>query len=389
MLPKTLSATSLQVASLCMARWKAEYLERTPGFSGFAANIGTTCHGALEHFVKAVYIEKTHQPSWDLLVQFYQIAYIETFQSADFDTPEYKDGIDLVKKWYKRTSFDGFQVESCEVKETIEIPVMHNGEKVMIPFNYIMDRVDQISETEFRVVDYKSVRMPIQPDELEGKIQARAYALAIQIKHPEAQKIRVVFDLLRYDPVGIIVTKEDNIAFWKYLKQAAQRIVDMDEDDVKPTLNLECGFCVIKATCPLMTKNVLNGGVHSLSMEELVQKKLELEAQAKGGKYLLEEIEELLLKEAYNRDELSWQVMDGAFQVDVTMSRRRQVDASEVARIIGPDLFSKLGSITLGILDDLIKDPALSEDQQQALKKLIYYKNGDPKAKVKQITKLV
>jgi hypothetical protein len=163
----------------------------------------------------------------------------------------------------------------------------------------------------------------------------------------------------------------------------------MDEDDVKPTLNLECGFCVIKATCPLMTKNVLNGGVHSLSMEELVQKKLELEAQAKGGKYLLEEIEELLLKEAYNRDELSWQVMDGAFQVDVTMSRRRQVDASEVARIIGPDLFSKLGSITLGILDDLIKDPALSEDQQQALKKLIYYKNGDPKAKVKQITKLV
>src|SRR5699024_4479079 len=114
-------------------------------------------------------------------------------------------------------------------------------------------------ETEWEVVDYKTVRVPIQPDDLDTKIQARAYSLAIQIKHPEATKIKVTFDLLRHDPVSIEFTRDDNIAFWKFLVAETQRIVDLDEADVRPTLNPECGFCVKKYSCKLLQANIAGG----------------------------------------------------------------------------------------------------------------------------------
>lgn len=392
MIPKSLSATSLQVANLCMARWEAEYMDpRVKGFENVAAGIGTAVHGALEKFVKAVYLDKTHEWSWNLLEQFYQISYIETFRSADYETVEYKDGFDLVKRWFKRTDLTDVTVESCEVKEFIEVPYIDptTGEKSSVPFNYIMDRVDQTAETEWRVVDYKSVRVPIQPEDLGVKVQARAYALAVQIKHPEATKIRVVFDLLRHDPVGIVVTKEENIAFWKYLKTSLQNLVDTKPDDIRPTLNPECMYCPIKATCDAMQSNRKGGGIFSLTVDQLALKQVEVEAQIKAQKYILAEIEELLLKEAHERKELEWDTEDGTHRIEIKMSRRRQIDASEVQEIIGPELFGKLGNITLGVVDDLVKDPNLSDEQHEALKKLIYYKNGDPKPKVKKVTKLV
>lgn len=364
---------------------------RVKGFENVAAGIGTAVHGALEKFVKAVYLDKTHEWSWNLLEQFYQISYIETFRSADYETVEYKDGFDLVKRWFKRTDLTDVTVESCEVKEFIEVPYIDptTGEKSSVPFNYIMDRVDQTAETEWRVVDYKSVRVPIQPEDLGVKVQARAYALAVQIKHPEATKIRVVFDLLRHDPVGIVVTKEENIAFWKYLKTSLQNLVDTKPDDIRPTLNPECMYCPIKATCDAMQSNRKGGGIFSLTVDQLALKQVEVEAQIKAQKYILAEIEELLLKEAHERKELEWDTEDGTHRIEIKMSRRRQIDASEVQEIIGPELFGKLGNITLGVVDDLVKDPNLSDEQHEALKKLIYYKNGDPKPKVKKVTKLV
>ena len=387
MIPKTLSASSLQVATLCMARWKAEQMDRIPGFDGNPALTGTACHGALEKYVDAVYIDKTHEASQKLLESFYDIAYIETFGTADKDTPEYKDGLDLIRRWYKRTDFDGVEVLTTELKERMPVPVEINGKKEVIPFTYIMDRVDRLGPGEYRVVDYKTIRVPIRADELHEKIQAKVYALAVQRKYPDAKIVRVVFDLLRHDPVGIVVTYHQNVETAHYLMAEAQRIVDTDEASIEPKLNMECGYCPIKANCEVLNKNVTFGGIHSLSSEDRIKLKFELEARIKASKILLDEIDDLVLREAFDRDELEW--TESGYQVRITAQRRRSVDASAVARIIGPKLFGELGSITLGKIDDLIKDESLPLDQREELKKLITYTTGDPSAKVKKVNTLV
>lgn len=397
MIPKTLSASSLQVAALCMDRWAATYIDRTPDFSNSAADVGTTVHGALEYYVRAVYLDGTHahldkDKRKELLVSYYQMSYVQTFGSADMDTDEYRDGFDLAMKWFRRTDLDSvYKVESLELKETIKVPYNHpDGTRQEIDFNYIMDRVDQTGETEWEVVDYKSVRVPIRPEDLETKIQARAYALAIQIKHPEATKIKVTFDLLRHMPVSITFTRDDNIAFWRFLCEETQRIVDLDRDDVEPTLNPECGFCVKKFSCPALLKNAASGGFLSLSISEQGKLMADLQAQAKAINNMIPQLEESLMKYAAQNDTLEWETEDGSTTIEVGMtSGRREFPADRAAEIMGPELFAQMGNMTLGNLEKIIKDESLDPDMRQQLQSLITKGNGNLKVYAKPKVRII
>lgn len=414
MIPRTLSASSMQVAALCMDRWKAEYMDRVPGPNNFAANIGTTVHGALEAFVKAFFINKTHDPrtmtrakQQEMLVTFYNASYIQVFGNADFDTDEYKDGYDLTIRWFKRNNLvekPMIGVETVEVKETIKVPYDHPegishtcpkcvdagyGQGVcLVDFNYLMDRVDQLEETVWEVVDYKTVRVPIQPNELEVKLQARAYALAIQIKHPNATRIKVTFDLLRHEPVSIWVTKEDNIRFWNFLCTETQRIVDLDENDVRPVLNAECGFCVKKYSCELMTKNIAGGGVHSLSPDEAAAMIVKLKEQIKANNRIVDDLEEKVMRHAAHSEQLEWRTEDGGLDIEITASRRRTFDAKEAAEIMGPELFAQMGNMTLGNLEKITKDESLDADMRARLKALIGFTNGNLGVKINPVKSL-
>ena len=391
MIPKTLSATSLQVAGLCMDRWRSEYMDRAGGFQNNAAQTGSSVHSAFEMFVKAVYIDKTHAgltrvEQKELLITFYQMGYVQTFGTADMDTEEYKDGFSLCMDWFQRTDFDGFVVESAELKETIMVPYNKpdGSGQAEVPFNYIMDRVDQIGPTHWRVVDYKSQRVPMQPEDLETKLQARAYSLAIQIKHPECEKVTVVMDLLRHQPVGLDFTRDDNISFWRFLCEETQRIVNMNEKDIRPQLNLECGYCVKKFTCPVFKKNVDAGGTMSLSIDEKAALHADLTAKIKAEKNILDSIEEDLMRYAAKSESLQWETGDGALEVEVGMTgARREFDARRAAEIMGPELFAQMGNMTLTNLDKIIKDGSVDQEIRTALKGLISKGNGNLKVFVK------
>src|SRR5688500_1808382 len=120
MKPKTLSASSLSVAEKCMARWKTEYIDRVRGPGGSAADLGTTCHAALEEFVTICYIADEKMPDeWMILKTCYDRAFPVTFGS-DFSVPEYADGIDMLMKWHKQNvpNLRGHEILSTEKKET-------------------------------------------------------------------------------------------------------------------------------------------------------------------------------------------------------------------------------------------------------------------------------
>lgn len=410
MIPATLSASSLQVYQLCPDRWVAEYLNRARGFSNAAADVGTAVHGGLEGFVKAVFIDKTHTgldrvAQKELLISFYQMSYVATFNTADMETDEYKDGFHLTMKWFERTDLNGTEVVSVESKKTIEIPFNHpDGTShkcehcahsetpgvCYIPFNYIMDRVDKTGETTYEVVDYKTVRVPIQPEDLENKLQARAYSLAVQIEHPDATEVKVTFDLLRHDKISLTFKRDDNIAFWRFLCSTTQRIVDTKPEDARPVLNPECGYCVKKFSCPLMKKDVAVGGIHSLSIDEKAQLMADLEAQTKANGYIIEALNEQLLIHAAHIEELSWETEAGDYEVEVKGSRRRKFPAHQAAAIMGPELFAQMGSMTLGNLDKIIKDESLDPDMRKQLEALVAWEqSGELKAKVKPKKKVV
>lgn len=380
MIPQTLSASSILVSEACLARWKVENYNKAPQMSSAPADTGTTCHFAFEHFVHAVYIDKTH--TWDdvaYLTDLYKIGYVQTFGNADFDTPEFADGAALVAQWYERNK-QGLQNEviSTEVKSTFPLKTSVGP----IGFTYIWDRCDRVSDTAVEIVDYKSIRAPVRAEDLKRKVQPRAYALAAQIQFPEAERIWVSFDMLRHGGiVGTVFTKEENAATYRYLQRAAERIIETDEDDTPETLNPECNYCLRKSICPTLEKANRNGSVLGLSVEELAEKRMRVQSQIKALEYLDAELDMLLMKEAEQQDVLEYEA--GPWKIEMTASaRRKATNPAAITRLVGPELAIKYGNWTVGSVDQMIASGELTPSQIEEVRRYIPKTYGEPKSKV-------
>lgn len=378
MIPKSLSASSLLVSEACLARWKVENHDKAPQASSEPADIGTTCHFALEHFVKAVYLDE--RVAWDdvkYLNDMYEIGYVETFGTTNTDTDAFRDGAAMVAKWYD-TNKGGLphKVISCEVKSSFDV----NTSIGPIPFNYIWDRFDQIDETTFEVVDYKSWRKPVSSQDMKKKIQPRAYALAAQIEHPEAEKIWVSFDQLRYEMVGTVFTKEDNAATWRYLKKAAERIIATDENAVEEKLNPDCKWCIRKASCDTLLAASAGGAVVGLSFDEVVRRKDAIANALIALKYADDELDKMIIAEAQHQDKFELETDD--YEVKLSSRPRRSPNSSAIAHIVGPDLSLKYGNFTMTQIDKMLKNEKLSEAQIAEIQSNVNQTWSEPSAKV-------
>jgi len=372
----------MQTAGMCLARYKAENVDYARGQSNTAALLGTSCHAALETYVKVCYIEKTQEPSEKLLLDLFAMNYIITFGNSDTKTEDYRDGVKMLKAWFKRTDFSTFEVLSCEIKENFALPAIFDKTKGKedVPFNYIWDRHDRIDAGVVRVVDYKTNRASVSPADLRGKIQARAYGLAAQIKYPDAERIWVEFDMLRHDgPVGTVFTREDNAATWRFLKGEAQRIADADDSKPLPeTLNPDCGYCVRKVNCQVARRNIAVGGVLSLTPIERVDRRAELSFQKRAVEAALSELDQVIIAEGRAEDVIEF---EGQFNTQkITAKNMRSVDPDLAFRIIGPQLTAKYGGskLTMDSVDRLLSGDEIDEKQKRQLSGLIRNNKSEP-----------
>lgn len=384
MIPKTLSATSLHVAELCMARWEAEMFHRGKGQWNTAAMLGTTVHNALEQYVKLCIMDSQFPATEKQLLEFFLMQYYATFGSGGNlkEDENYLDGVKMLKAWFKRTDFTGVKVLSVEIKENFPLPTSA-GE---IPLNYIWDRHDELSNGVLKVVDYKTNRWGINPSDLKQKLQARLYALAAAIKYKgtDYKEIWVEFDMLRHDgPVGVSFSRDDNAETYRHIQRLAEKIIEEDEGFQNETLNPECNFCPRKAKCGALRRNILIGGIQSVDSEDLVDLRAMMEWQKKGVGALIAELDERILAEAKELDVFSFDSDSNTLNIGV--SSRRAVDADRVEKVVGEELFGKFGgrSLTMGNLDKMLKSPLLTDEQKAQIKTLIFKSHGEPRVSVK------
>jgi len=377
MIPRTLSASALGVAQTCLARYNAEYIQRSRTPGGAPALMGTSIHAGLEFYVQKAIMEKAIDPTWSNLSAAYEVAYQEIFQTSDITSDLFADGKDLTRKWWERTTFDDFTVLSVERKETFDIPTSAGT----IPYTYIWDRCDEVEPGVIRVVDYKTGWRSISSEDMRKRIQPRSYALAAQIKWPEAKKIWIIYDMLRYEQVGTVFTREDNVSTWRYLKREAERIIATDENDPPEMLNADCGYCPISASCKALQRNVDTGGIHSLTPDQVAARKLEVEYQLKGLKVLGDLLDERLEAEAEHLDLFSWKTESG-IGVEFTTRKTRKADKAAIQEIVGPVLTAKYGKFNITDIDRMLRAEPLTDEQRNKIKKAIFYERSEPTPKV-------
>ena len=383
---KTLSASALLTFEECPARYNAENVNRTPRVGGTGpADLGTAVHGALEQYVIAVFLNRTADASFKLLAMYYQISYAETFGTSDRSHPSYKEGLAMLQTWYDRTDLSGVQVISCEKKDHIIIKTSDGPKRL----NFIWDRCDMFFEGDrkiIRVVDYKTIRANLSPDDLRHKLQARIYAMcaAAWFKEEAPDEIWIQFDLLRYGPVEVTFTRDTNLETWNYVKSTAEKIIAMDGDTAPRSLGPGCMYCVLKTSCPLLQRNVVHGGVLSLTLEQMMESYLALEAQNKASKYAMEELADMMLSIARERNEIS--IEEGDFQLEFKSRRSRTVDSQEAIEILGPTMTSQMATFGVTDIEKLLKSEELSDAQKSLLRRTIGEKWGDPKPKITKLS---
>ena len=362
--PRSLSATAVTVFESCEARYRAQYIEggREPG--GKAANLGSAVHDELELMVKGGYWDDPGkwEREWDEI----------TAPRYGLTVDEAAEGLEMLRNWFEWVSENPMgEVIAVEVKESFPIKVkMDDGSDFEVPFNYIWDRGDRHEDGTIEVVDYKSFAAPMPADMLKDKIQVRCYGLsaAMKFKDDPPPAIWVTYHLLRYEPISVKFTRNDNLATYSYLKDLLRRI--LESDGTRETINQECRWCVRKSSCEALTKHVKAGGSLGISdPESAATTYAEANSAISALMDLRQEMSDYLIQwldqeETTERD-------FGPVSVRLTTKPRRNIDAARAAKVLGPELMAKFGTLGVTQVDKLIKDGLVDDEQAAELRRLM------------------
>lgn len=378
---KTLSATALRRAIDCPASFQATHVDYVQSEQNNAAGLGTAVHDALEAFVHGAYVKGDQPATLERLALCYRESYVRAFGALDTSMPEWADGMSMLVKWFNRMGdFTKFKIVMLEEKRNFPVPL---PDGTTVPFNYKFDRLDLLEEGVYRVVDYKTQRLNLNHDDLRKNLQARCYALAVMIYDKNAEKIWVQFDLLRHDAIGVTFTREDCKKTWDLIKGKAASLFHTEEPEEK--LNSDCKYCLRKATCKTLLSNQLGGGIESIqTTAQLVDLRHNADARRMGLSYLVEEIDDRLMKAAEEEGKLVLSGFEAEAEITSARGSRSITDHSEVHRILGPELSGTSSRFSVTELDKLLKSSKLTEKQKNALKGLIRKEPGKIVIKTKR-----
>lgn len=368
MKPERLSASSIATFEACEARFKAVYIDKASEMSGRAANLGTACHEALEWLV-------VHRIMPGLAFEDAEVytAFENAAARLGLSAKQIVEGRAMIKNVLTYHAENGWnEVLSAELKETFTLTHPVLGQ---INVTYIWDRGDRLADGSIEVVDYKTFARPVAVEDLIHKIQVRTYALSAAIKYKAEQPARiwVTYWLLRYGPVSMAFTREDNAATWKYLRDVWERI-DASDGSIE-TVNAECKWCIRKAVCGALHRHTRAGGVVGLTDEQAARQFAEISNKISALNALKTELE-TVLSDSLEADEVIEKKFDGV-RVFVKPTNRREVDSERVSKVVGAEMMAKYGSVGVGVLDTMMKDePSLTPDQKLQLKRLIRNKPG-------------
>lgn len=380
---KSVSPTALAVAGNCTSRWYSENVIGGRGFQTSAADLGTVCHSALENYVKFVVINKTHEATLKTLTDFFQLFYIKLFKDMDLERPEYEQGITMMKTWFKRNqSWDEFEVMSLEQKRQVTVPTSVGP----VPCNFIIDRLDRVDDATMRVIDYKSWRQKLYPEDVKRTVQAKIYAVATKILYPEITRVHVVYDQLRYTEVGVYFTEKDLKDAWGFLCRQVQGLVDLEESDIRETINPECGFCVKKNNCGAFRKHLSADGISGMTTAELLERGAEILNAQKMLTSAYEELEKLLTARLSNDEDMEMEHTTGegvVIQGSISPRYSSWVKQEDVLELVGAEIYLRYAGLSTSGHTKMLTDDDLTPEQVKALAGLKYRSNKGDALKIK------
>lgn len=258
-----LSYSQVDTYQRCPQAYKLRYVDRIPTAPSSRMVLGTALHTALARY---------HQPARPAPPPFEEVAdcYAESYKAelADdsLDLADYEFGLLLLQRYCELHAADQRQAASCELPFTIPL-----GDDLLLRGK--IDRIDAVAPGELAFWDYKSGKMPAQP-EVDEDLQLALYALAGRHLYPDKQVTAHLYYLMFDQVLTPRLTPERlETARLAVAKVAA----DITAGWFEPRVGPQCDWCDVKPACTMWK---VPGQVETpVPPEELLARAFELSRQ--------------------------------------------------------------------------------------------------------------
>lgn len=272
-----ISSTYIKMYEQCLQKFYFRYhTKKRPAEVGEARPFGTAVHEALEAMYKRL-SSKDGLPTeedYDFVFKTFLQSGLKNNLS---DQGLYEEGKFLLKR--RLDSYDpsekilGLELKFGLPYHNPEITVTTDGGTPLVG---AIDKVFELDKDTIVVVDYKTSKTALTDEEAAKDEQLSLYDLAVSKLFPEYKNIILVLDYLRLSPVISHRTEEQRVWFGKFVDELYSQVAELEEKDIKPRLNMFCGWCDYKNYCQkycdaISDKDLLVKPLDSMDDNEFVE----------------------------------------------------------------------------------------------------------------------
>ena len=211
------------------------YLKATPGLS-----FGTSLHNALQNFHAEGAVQTREE-----LQQSVETAWVSAGYSSIEEEQTFKElGMQIIETYHEQAVIrTEQQVFTLFTEKTISV----EWDRFILTGR--VDRIDQHSDGSLEIIDYKSGRTEVYPEDIQESLAMRIYQLILADLYPGQRVFATIFALRSGESASYEMPEDERSEFKFEIQQIGHEILERDFENVTPFRIPACEYCEFISRC--------------------------------------------------------------------------------------------------------------------------------------------
>ncbi len=245
----TLSPTRINTYLTCAVKYRYVYIEKIGKFYLKARpyySFGSTLHNVLQTFHE----EGGKAAPEEMLTKLDEAWVSAGYESTAQETEHREAGEQIVQAYAA-----AHQARAEEEIETIALEKTINWDMGRFKLSGRVDRIDRYPDGRLEIIDYKSGRYEITPEEVASDLAMNIYQLILKRNYPESRVISSIQSLRSGSKASAELSIDEMAEFETDILQLGNEILDRDYSVLTPVPIEACSYCDFLPKCTLFWKN--------------------------------------------------------------------------------------------------------------------------------------
>jgi len=264
------SYSALNTFKTCGLKYKFQEIDKIKAPKSKEAVFGTIVHNTLKFMHQA----KPILPTIEKVLEYYNDLWnSNVYEDKQEEMAALSEGVSILQNYYKNNNPRNFNIVSLETRFNLNVKD--------ITIAGIIDRIDQLDDGSFEIIDYKTTKSLPSQKEVDNDFQLSIYQMAVLNRWPNlARPIKSSLYFLKH---GI---KLSTIKTPEQIEKTKQYILDIvneiNKGEFIPTPSPLCDWCGYQQYCPMFKHKFQdNTENNSVDIKTVLEKYYKLKLESK------------------------------------------------------------------------------------------------------------